>query len=378
MSDDGDSALRGVAAAMIGVGLASLGLLAYLFADAKSRSREAARVFNTKRYPSEEAHDNDYEDPPEATSAAKPAGEGEAPPPPVVPRSSPLNRSQWLDLQGMRDLIRDLSIIDRDFQEMPVNNVAHCDGMVDDKNRYTNILPNPHSRVQLSGSTSEETYINANWVSGFAREREYILTQGPMSNTILDFWRMVWESNARNIVMITKLIEGDRVKCEKYFADRGEKYKIGDFLLAWSTTDVHPHFKLTTMTLGRVDTKESRVIRHFWYDSWPDHGVPETTDSVVSFVHAIDEAKRQAEAEAGGKIPTVVHCSAGVGRTGVFVACDVALQQAEAYRKVDPLGILSHLRKARGGCIQTPAQYLYFILVARDYLVRLGQYEKEK
>ena len=72
---------------------------------------------------------------------AKPAGEGEAPPPPVVPRSSPLNRSQWLDLQGMRDLIRDLSIIDRDFQEMPVNNVAHCDGMVDDKNRYTNILP---------------------------------------------------------------------------------------------------------------------------------------------------------------------------------------------------------------------------------------------
>ena len=303
--------------------------------------------------------------------------------------------------------------------------------------------------MQLSGSTSEETYINANWVSGFAREREYILTQGPMSNTILDFWRMVWESNARNIVMITKLIEGDRVKCEKYFADRGEKYKIGDFLLAWSTTDVHPHFKLTTMTLGRVDvrrarrrregqawvraplvhlltlllphlqTKESRVIRHFWYDSWPDHGVPETTDSVVSFVHvrcglhlssrpccdrratsslsslspfsfppppprslpvpqAIDEAKRQAEAEAGGKIPTVVHCSAGVGRTGVFVACDVALQQAEAYRKVDPLGILSHLRKARGGCIQTPAQYLYFILVARDYLVRVRSKESSQ
>ena len=115
--------------------------------------------------------------------------------------------------------------------------------------------------MQLSGSTSEETYINANWVSGFAREREYILTQGPMSNTILDFWRMVWESNARNIVMITKLIEGDRVKCEKYFADRGEKYKIGDFLLAWSTTDVHPHFKLTTMTLGRVDVRRARRRR---------------------------------------------------------------------------------------------------------------------
>jgi hypothetical protein len=99
------------------------------------------------------------------------------------------------------------------------------------------------------------------------------------------------------------------------------------------------------------------------------HTHPSLNNNIL--IQAIEEAKRQAEEEAQGEVPTLVHCSAGVGRTGVFVACDVALQQVEAYRKVDPTGVLAHLRRARGGCIQTPAQYLYFILVARDYLVRV-------
>lgn len=99
------------------------------------------------------------------------------------------------------------------------------------------------------------TYINANWMQGFNHEKEYILTQGPLGTTILDFWRMVWESESRVVVMIARLMEDGRPKCVQYWADRDEKYKIANFILAWDDTEAYPFFKVTTMRLGNAEVR---------------------------------------------------------------------------------------------------------------------------
>jgi len=304
-------------------------------------------------------------------------------PPPVAPRADPLKQSKWLDLDGIRAVIENLVALEEEFRSIPINDVPvdQIPNEVLDKNRYINILPNPHSRVCLSRENNDPNteFINANWMDGFTREKEYILTQGPLGNTIIDFWRMVWETGARNIVMIARLMEDGRPKCVKYWADRDEKFKIGKFLLAWNETEVQPFFKITTMRLGNMESREIRTIKHFWYDSWPDHGVPETTESVVDLIMSTMTARNEADAEGGPgtKFPLVVHCSAGVGRSGVFAAADIAVQQAEAYRKIDTIGLLCHLRRARGGCVQTATQWLFFLLIARGYLSMLEQYDRE-
>ncbi|XP_037334242.2 receptor-type tyrosine-protein phosphatase V-like isoform X1 [Pungitius pungitius] len=186
-----------------------------------------------------------------------------------------------------------------------------------EKNRYPYILPYDHCRVRLSLQNSQphSDYINANFVPGGESERDFICTQGPLHNTIADFWRMVWEQNVRIIVMVTALRQKDQVMCEKYWPlDRGTVHH-GMIQVTTVTRKQGPDYFVTIINLRQREPQTDRTITHYYYPTWPDQGVPRDLASLVAFTEHV-----RLELEAIPRLgPAVVHCSAGVGRSGTFV-----------------------------------------------------------
>jgi len=198
------------------------------------------------------------------------------------------------------------------------------------KNRYVNVLPNEETRVRLAqiGDDATSTFINANYVRGFKGfPKRYIATQGPLPDTMNDFWRMIWEESIVCIVMTTGLIEGKRRKCDRYWPEHPQTQgQYGNVTVnVLDEVDSGP-WVLSTF---RVDNgSETRTVKHFWYTGWPDHGVPETARDVIEFLRAVKE-------ETGtSKAPILVHCSAGIGRTGTFMAIDIGMQELQSEWRV--------------------------------------------
>jgi len=238
------------------------------------------------------------------------------------------------------------------------------------KNRYVNVLPNEETRVQLAqmGDDATSTFINANYVRGFKGfPKRYIATQGPLPDTMNDFWRMIWEESIVCIVMTTGLIEGKRRKCDRYWPEhpqtQGQYGGISVNVL--DEVDSGP-WVLSTF---RVDNGgDTRTVKHFWYTGWPDHGVPETARDVIDFLRAVKE-------ETGvSKAPILVHCSAGIGRTGTFMAIDIGMQELQSeWRVTDIRGNVEKMRKDRGGSVQTPIQYKFIHQALEEYCQPSGQ-----
>ena len=195
--------------------------------------------------------------------------------------------------------------------DMPVNRP---------KNRFTNILPYDHSRVKLQPSDDDEgsDFINANFVPGFNSPREFIVTQGPLHSTRDDFWRMCWETNSRAIVMLTRCVEKGREKCDHYWPYDTQPVFYGDIQVTILNESHFPDWNISEFRMMRGDTV--RTIRHFHFTTWPDFGVPEPPQTLVRFVRAYRERVTPEQR------PVVVHCSAGVGRSGTFIALDRILQ----------------------------------------------------
>lgn len=235
------------------------------------------------------------------------------------------------------------------------------------KNRYNNILPYDASRVKLSNVDDDpcSDYINASYIPGNNFRREYIATQGPLPGTKDDFWKMAWEQNVHNIVMVTQCVEKGRVKCDHYWPADQDSLYYGDLILQMLSESVLPEW---TIREFRICSEEQldvhRVIRHFHYTVWPDHGVPETTQSLIQFVRTVRDFVNRSP----GSGPTVVHCSAGVGRTGTFVALDRILQQLDSKDSVDIYGAVHDLRLHRVHMVQTECQYVYLHQCVRDVL----------
>ncbi|XP_078138474.1 LOW QUALITY PROTEIN: receptor-type tyrosine-protein phosphatase beta-like [Centroberyx gerrardi] len=235
------------------------------------------------------------------------------------------------------------------------------------KNRYNNILPYDSTRVKLSYLEDDpcSDYINASYIPGNNYRREYIATQGPLPGTKDDFWRMVWEHGVYNVVMVTQCVEKGRVKCDQYWPADREPLYYGDLVIQMLSESVLPEwtireFKITSENGGSYP----RVLRHFHYTVWPDHGVPETTQSLIQFVRTVrDYIDRSPSTGA-----TVVHCSAGVGRTGTFMVLDRALQQLDSRGTVDLYGCVFDLRLHRSHMVQTECQYSYLHQCVRDVL----------
>ncbi|KAM9372782.1 receptor-type tyrosine-protein phosphatase eta [Phaethornis superciliosus] len=223
------------------------------------------------------------------------------------------------------------------------------------KNRYNNVLPYDISRVKLSDHNSPtDDYINASYIPGYNSKKAFIAAQGPLSNTIDDFWRMIWEKNIYSVVMLTKCVEQARTKCEQYWPDKQSK-SYGDIIVTLVSETVLPEWTIRDFTVEKSNTSDSHTVRQFHYTSWPDHGVPETTDLLINFRHLVHEHSSQNPIDS----PTLVHCSAGVGRTGTFIAIDRLIQQMEMERTVDVYGVVYELRMHRPLMVQTEDQYVF-------------------
>ncbi|XP_056606526.1 receptor-type tyrosine-protein phosphatase T isoform X10 [Triplophysa dalaica] len=224
------------------------------------------------------------------------------------------------------------------------------------KNRYGNIIAYPtdeHTRVRLQPLEGDphSDYINANYIDGYHRQRHYIATQGPMQETVRDFWRMIWQENSASIVMVTNLVEVGRVKCVRYWPDEMEVY--GDIKVTLIETEPLAEYVIRTFTVQKKGHHEIREIRQFHFTSWPDHGVPCYATGLLGFIRQV---KFLNPPDAG---PIVVHCSAGAGRTGCFIAVDIMLDMAESEGVVDIFNCIRELRSQRVNMVQTEEQYVF-------------------
>ncbi|XP_052089209.1 receptor-type tyrosine-protein phosphatase beta-like [Mytilus californianus] len=233
------------------------------------------------------------------------------------------------------------------------------------KNRYTNILPFDHSIVKLIEIEDEpgSDFINANYIPGYSSPREYIASQGPLPATQADFWRMVWEQNVSIIVMLTQLMERGRKKCELYWPeDTKEKRFFGDIIVEVESDSFLPEYALRIIVLRMGDVE--RRIRHYNYLAWPDMGTPKTSNNMITFV---DTIRREVKPTTNG--PILVHCSAGVGRTGTFIVMDILLQELRSGRQeVDIFGTILKLRNNRVNMVQTEDQYVFIFNCIKDFI----------
>nr|XP_023685339.1 receptor-type tyrosine-protein phosphatase delta-like isoform X29 [Paramormyrops kingsleyae] len=222
------------------------------------------------------------------------------------------------------------------------------------KNRYANVIAYDHSRVLLSTieGIPGSDYINANYIDGYRRQNAYIATQGSLPETFGDFWRMIWEQHSANIVMMTKLEERSRVKCDQYWPTRGtETYGLIQVTLL-DTVELATYC-VRTFALYKNGSSEKREVRQFQFTAWPDHGVPEHPTPFLAFLRRVKACNPP---DAG---PMAVHCSAGVGRTGCFIVIDAMLERIKHEKTVDIYGHVTLMRAQRNYMVQTEDQYVF-------------------
>ncbi|XP_031727732.1 receptor-type tyrosine-protein phosphatase delta-like isoform X21 [Anarrhichthys ocellatus] len=222
------------------------------------------------------------------------------------------------------------------------------------KNRYANVIAYDHSRVILSGidGVPGSDYINANYVDGYRRQNAYIATQGSLPETFGEFWRMVWEQHTANIIMMTKLEEKSRVKCDQYWPTRGtETYGLIQVTLL-DTVELAT-YSVRTFALYKSGSNEKREVRHFQFTAWPDHGVPEHPTPFLAFLRRVKACNPP---DAG---PMVVHCSAGVGRTGCFIVIEAMAERIKHEKTLDIYGHVTLMRSQRNYMVQTEDQYIF-------------------
>ncbi|XP_035273586.1 receptor-type tyrosine-protein phosphatase eta-like isoform X4 [Anguilla anguilla] len=231
------------------------------------------------------------------------------------------------------------------------------------KNRYNNVLPYDSSRVKLSvNGTPHDDYINANYMPGYNSRKEFIAAQGPLPSTLNEFWRMIWEKNVHTVVMLTRCNEQGRVKCEQYWPSGTQQY--GNIAVKTASDIRLEDWTIRDFSVKNLKTAETRNVRQFHFTAWPDHGVPETTELLINFRHLVREHMDQYSLYS----PTVVHCSAGVGRTGTFIAIDRLIFQIEHDSIVDVYGVVHDLRMHRPLMVQTEDQYVFLNQCALDII----------
>ncbi|XP_003489537.1 tyrosine-protein phosphatase corkscrew isoform X1 [Bombus impatiens] len=273
------------------------------------------------------------------------------------------------------------------------------------KNRYKNILPFDHTRVRLKDvdpNIPGSDYINANYIrneegdgqasgintcgDGGSFNKCYIATQGCLLNTIQDFWHMVYQENTRVIVMTTKEMERGKNKCARYWPEEGEVTEYGGEwkVRALSRTSTADYTLREFLLHGnRSGFTESRRIYHYHFQAWPDHGVPSDPGCVLNFLHDVNARQESIAASlaSSGQTascigPILVHCSAGIGRTGTFIVIDMILDQIKRHGldcEIDIQRTIQRVRSQRSGMVQTEAQYKFVYLAVLHYIETVSQ-----
>ncbi|XP_059424055.1 tyrosine-protein phosphatase non-receptor type 6-like isoform X2 [Carassius carassius] len=244
------------------------------------------------------------------------------------------------------------------------------------KNRYKNILPFDDTRVILKNADPNvvgSDYINANYVVNklmdINYQKVYIACQGCLATTVNDFWQMVWQEKSRVIVMTTREVEKGRNKCVPYWpATEGDSKEVGRYVVTLLSEKDAADYKVRVMELTAPHRKEpARTIWHYQYLSWPDHGVPQEPGGVLSFLEQVNI--KQHELSSTG--PAIVHCSAGIGRTGTIVVIDMLIDNIDAKGldcDIDIQKCIQMVREQRSGMVQTEAQYKFIYLAVLQYI----------
>ncbi|KAM6962339.1 tyrosine-protein phosphatase non-receptor type 12 isoform 2-T2 [Tautogolabrus adspersus] len=223
------------------------------------------------------------------------------------------------------------------------------------KNRYKDILPFDHSRVKLTlKTTNQDTdYVNANFIKGMDGPEAYIATQGPLPNTVIDFWRMNWEYNVAVIVMACREFEMGRKKCERYFPlPEEEPISFGPFRISYESEQARTDYIIRTLMVEYEN--ESRRITQFHYMNWPDHDVPSSFDSILDMIGLMREYQENDD------VPICIHCSAGCGRTGAICAIDYTWNLLKAGKIPEDFNVfrlIQEMRTLRHSAVQTKEQY---------------------
>ncbi|XP_045893416.1 phosphatidylinositol phosphatase PTPRQ isoform X2 [Micropterus dolomieu] len=269
----------------------------------------------------------------------------------------PVNKKSFL--QHVEDLCaNDNAKFQEEFAELPklLQDLATTDAELPwnkSKNRFPNIKPYNNNRVKLLSEpgTAGSDYINGSFVSGYLCPNEFIATQGPLPGTVADFWRMIWETGTHTIAMLTQCYEKGRIRCHKYWPEDNKPMSVfSDILISKVSEEVLPDWTVRTLKVEKHG--QYILVRHFNYTSWPEHGVPESCSTLIKFVRAV-------RAHRHDNTTIVVHCSAGVGRTGVFIALDHLIQHVRDHDFVDIYGLVAELRSERMCMVQNLAQYIF-------------------
>ncbi|XP_049587555.1 tyrosine-protein phosphatase non-receptor type 6 isoform X2 [Syngnathus scovelli] len=243
------------------------------------------------------------------------------------------------------------------------------------KNRYKNILPFNDTRVILQDvdpNVAGSDYINANYVRNTLWESEnpkvYIATQGCLATTVNDFWQMVWQENTSVIVMTTREVEKGRNKCVPYWPEKDSAKEVGRYVVTSQSEREATDYKVRILELAPMNKpKHTRTIWHYQYMSWPDHGVPQEPGAVLSFLTQVND--KQAEYPDAG--PMIIHCSAGIGRTGTIVVIDMIIETIDTIGincDIDISKYIQMVREQRSGMVQTEAQYKFIYLAVSEYI----------
>ncbi|XP_012890730.1 PREDICTED: tyrosine-protein phosphatase non-receptor type 12 isoform X1 [Dipodomys ordii] len=242
------------------------------------------------------------------------------------------------------------------------------------KNRYKDILPFDHSRVKLTLKTpsQDSDYINANFIKGVYGPKAYVATQGPLANTVIDFWRMIWEYNVVIIVMACREFEMGRKKCERYWPLYGEDpITFAPFKISCEDEQARTDYFIRTLLLEFQN--ESRRLYQFHYVNWPDHDVPSSFDSILDMISLMRKYQEHED------VPICIHCSAGCGRTGAICAIDYTwnlLKAGKIPEEFNVFNLIQEMRTQRHSAVQTKEQYeLVHRAIAQLFEKQLQLYE---
>ncbi|XP_052249223.1 receptor-type tyrosine-protein phosphatase kappa-like [Dreissena polymorpha] len=218
------------------------------------------------------------------------------------------------------------------------------------KNRYQGIYAYDETRVEVKGGGSD--YINANFIDGYKKRKAYIASLGPMAKQMGDFsvfWNMIWQQKVETVVMVTNLDEEGMTKCEKYWPEIGATKLYGQVSVHMMTEEVFAEFTLRTLKIAKG--KSNRTLHHLHFTAWPDRGIPEDVTAILELRYRVLKQQKQLEG------PILVHCSAGIGRTGTYIALDILVHEGEAEGAVEIHGCVLNMRRNRVNMVQTAEQY---------------------